>query len=140
MFIAFKNGKLGEEVEVIPLNVEKADVILNNTGEVCKVNATGINVLDKGVNLSKIGINGYGYSWEYIDDVPTEIEKLHLIILGGDVYSFGDNGLMLTFDNWYYNLKNIPSDSTLSVNKAKEFIHDYVYKNGEKYYFSFIFK
>lgn len=104
------------------------------------MSVTEINILGKGVSLSEIGINEYGYSWEYIDDVLAEIEKLNLTILGGDVYTFGDNGLMLTFDNWYYSLLDIPSDSILSVDKAREYIHNYIDKNGKDYYFSFVLK
>ncbi|WP_156009878.1 Imm40 family immunity protein [Streptococcus ruminantium] len=98
-----------------------------------------MNILDKGINLYDIGINNYAYSWEYVNDVLDEIEKLNLTILGGDVYAVEDSELFLTFDSWYYTLVNTSSDCSLSIDKAKEYIGGYLEKNGKNFYFSFVF-
>lgn len=99
-----------------------------------------INILNKGINLSEIGVNNYAYSWEYVHEVLEELEKLKVIILGGDVYSENNDRLILTFDNWYYNLLDEASDSVHSIDKAKAYITNYLSKNGNNYYFSFILK
>ncbi|CYW17201.1 Imm40 family immunity protein [Streptococcus suis] len=95
-----------------------------------------LNILDKGVDLSRIGINDYAYSWENIDVILAEIKKLNLTILGGDIYTIKDGELILTFDNWYYNQSN----SNSSIVKAREYLYDYLEKNEGNFYFSLVFK
>ena len=99
-----------------------------------------INILNKGIDLSDIGINNYAYSWDCIDDILMEIENLQLTILGGDVYAIGESELFLTFDSWYYNLTDTLSDCTLSIGKAREYIENYLSQNGKNFDFSFVFK
>lgn len=99
-----------------------------------------MNILNKGIDLSDIGINDYAYSWNCIDNILAEIEKLQLTILGGDVYSIVEGELILTFDSWYYTMIGTSSDYSLSIDKAREYIEYYLDQNGENFYFSFVLK
>ena len=98
----------------------------------------GIIILNKGIDLSEIGINDYAYNWECIGEVLDEIKRKKLIILGGDVYISGENGLILTLDTWYYNLTNSQSDCFQSIDKASDYICNYIEQNSGDYYFSFV--
>ncbi|ONK25398.1 hypothetical protein BVE84_10120 [Streptococcus azizii] len=97
-----------------------------------------LNFLGKGVSLSEIGVNEYVYAWKHVDAVLSEIKKLNLVILGGDVYIEKNHRMTLTYDSWYYNRLYTPSDCKLSIDKARGYIYDYIEKNGDLYYFSFI--
>ncbi|RRD29472.1 hypothetical protein EII38_09695 [Streptococcus minor] len=102
------------------------------------MNSTYINILDKGINLSEIGIHNYAYSWECIGEILDEIKSSKLIILGGDVYISDDAELILTLDNWYYNLKKSPLDYSQSLDRAREYIYNYIEQNDRDCYFSFV--
>lgn len=99
-----------------------------------------MNVLNKGIDLSDIGINNYAYSCDCIDDVLNELEKLHFTILGGDVYVVEEGKLILSYDNWYYTKTNTLSDCSLSISKARKYIEYYLEKNGRNFCVSFVFK
>lgn len=99
-----------------------------------------MNILNKGINLTEIGINNFAYSWENINDILVEMENLNLIILGGDVYTIEGGKLCLTFDSWYFNTNNDLLDSLSSIKKAREFIKKYLEKNGKNFCFSFVLK
>jgi hypothetical protein len=81
---------------------------------------------DKAESLESIG-NTLGDAWQ-IDDALKVIDQLHasypdVILLGGDIVKKTDeNNFSSTYDNWYYEPQNIPSDPDKSVEKAKEYL------------------
>lgn len=96
--------------------------------------------------------------WKY-EDIKNVINYLvdkQYIILGGDVYLEEPDQLYLTYDNWYlqkaqggsWKLKDIFASSPIDKKRALEwsreqslrYVDNYWKRNGDKYYYSVVFK
>ncbi len=88
----------------------------------------------KAINLEDIGIHEVAWRYKEILKVIEVLVQNKYVILGGDVYSYKNNTLNCTYDNWYLDKTQDRSLIENSSAKATEYIKEYVNKNGENDY------
>ncbi len=76
------------------------------------------------------------FAWQIKDALAVleYVASKENVVLGGDIL---DNNLNYTYDNWFYNTdesKSLCDNSVSSVNTAKEYISNYIKRNGTDYY------
>ena len=83
---------------------------------------------DRGVSLVSIGINAYALKKSDALEFLNILEQEKVPVLGGEAFSWKDNCLTLTYDNWFCNRddsKNKDCFLLLSLEKARNFIENY---------------
>lgn len=87
-------------------------------------------------------ISPYELAWK-IDDIKPILQWLsanNKVVLGGDVL---DVNKEYTYDNWYYNPDDTCSsfiNAKNSIEKASEYISNYIAINGADYYIVLVFE
>ena len=86
-------------------------------------------------------ISPYEFAWK-IDDIKPILQWLsanNKVVMGGDVL---DITLEYTYDNWYYNVDDTCSlfeNVKNSIEKANEYISNYLAINGSNYYIVLVY-
>ena len=87
-------------------------------------------------------ISSFELAWK-INDIKSILQWISVnnkVVLGGDVlYSNTE----YTYDSWYYNIDDTHSflvNAKNSIEKASEYISNYIAANGSDYYVVLIFK
>ena len=78
------------------------------------------------------------WSIEDSEEIITEILSNDIVLLGGDVI---DNQFKHTHDSWYYNYNNAKSpkeNCKIAATVAKEYIFNYMQRNGNEFYIEFV--
>lgn len=100
-------------------------------------NLLPISLFDKGIYLSKyLGINEYAWKYSEIIEVINFLSKSNFLILGGDFYSFDNDTIKVTYNNWYCSSKI----SEENVNYSLKYINTYYSNNGDDYVYSIVVK
>lgn len=98
-------------------------------------------IYSKGIDLhDSVGVNEIAW---YFSDALEVIQFLRLnnfVILGGDVYKMGKEGIEVTFDNWYFDKSCGENQLNESAEKAKSYISNYHARNGDGFAYTFVFK
>ena len=87
-------------------------------------------------------ISSYELAWK-IDDIKPILQWLsanNKVVLGGDVLDINKE---YTYDNWYYNRDDtysLPENVKNSIEKANEYISNYIAINGCDYYIVLVFE
>lgn len=96
-------------------------------------------------------LSNFGYSLEHMgiyEMVWKSQEALKVIdflsakgypILGGDVYSYNEKGIELTYDSWYINKTENESFVQESREKAFKYITEYAKNNGDNFLYCIVF-
>lgn len=94
-------------------------------------------LFDKGIYLNKyLGINEYAWKYSEIIEVINFLSKNNFQILGGDVYSFDNNTIKVTYDNWFCSSKTLEDNVSYSL----KYINTYYNNNGDDYIYSIVVK
>jgi Immunity protein 40 len=83
---------------------------------------------DHGKSLGEVGVNAYAFAKPDALELITLVESSHVPILGGDVYEIVDGRFSLTYDNWYCQKEDFPSEEEYvksSAAKARDYVTDY---------------
>ena len=110
--------------------LEKKEVIFNT-----KVD----NILKTGIDLTKIGIYNWIFSYRDIFKKLNELKDNNIDIIGCDIYTVVDDKFQLTYLGIGLNLKqgNDESDSDFRKRCYQEIKHFFIkLNNAENYYFS----
>lgn len=95
------------------------------------------SLLNKGIYLNQhLGINEYAWKFPEIIEVINILSKSNFKILGGDVYSFDNNTIRVTYDNWFC-LSNSQEES---ISYSLKYINKYHNNNGNNYIYSIVIK
>ena len=100
-----------------------------------------ISILKTGISLEPMGVNEYAFSYENVLLVITEIEKLGIPILGGDVLTMDHGRLGYTGDSWSCNRRmNEPVSEFFkrSIQHTRNYIEYYHKRNKCSFLFSIV--
>ena len=94
----------------------------------------------KGIVPQKISPNELAWKIDDINPILQWLSANNKVVLGGDVL---DRNKEYTYDNWYYNPDDTCSlliNAKNSIEKANEYISDYIATNGVDYYIVLVFE
>ncbi len=97
-------------------------------------------LLSVGKSLEDMGISETAWKSQDALKVIDYLAKKGHTILGGDVYTYSENEIESTYDNWYSDKSNRESVVQESRKKAFEYITEYNKNNGDNYLYSIIFE
>ena len=100
-----------------------------------------ISILKTGISLEPMGVNEYAFSYENVLLVITEIEKLGVPILGGDVLTMDDGQFGYTGDRWSCNRRAdepIGEYFKRSIQHTRNYIEYYHKRNKGSFFFSIV--
>ena len=98
-------------------------------------------ILKMGKPLFESGTNNWALTKEQALSAIDQFYCLGIAILGGDVYAFGNQIFVPTYDNWYCD--RLPSEEqssfiNRSIHKARQFIEAYNTQEPDKAFFVLI--
>lgn len=98
--------------------------------------ATGFGASDVIEGIQHLGINEYTWKFPEIIEVINILSKSNFKILGGDVYSFDNNTIRVTYDNWFCS----SNSQEESISYSLKYINKYHNNNGNNYIYSIVVK
>ena len=92
--------------------------------------------------ISSIEFTGAENAWKIKDalEVIEHFDKNGIVVLGGDILT---ENFEYTYDNWYYDPDDTCSsliNAKNSIEKASEYISNYIAMNGSDYYIVLVFE
>lgn len=100
-----------------------------------------ISILKTGISLEPMEVNEYAFSYENVLLVITEIEKLGVPILGGDVLTMDHGRLGYTGDSWSCNRRAdepIGEYFKKNIQHTRNYIEHYHKRNKDSFFFSIV--
>ena len=97
------------------------------------------NILKTGIDITKIGIYNWIFSYNDIFKKLKELESNNIDIIGGDIYTIENDKIQLTYLGIGLNLKQDDNESDSDFRRRCYFeISDFFSKldNAENYYYS----
>ncbi len=98
--------------------------------------------LSKELFSKSVYLNEFTNVWPVVlfEELFDEIKKEHKIILGGDIIS---EELKYTHDSWYFEpqeTKSRDDNCVMSLERAEDYLINYIKHNGDQYYMDIVLR